>query len=90
MDRITNADLEFLVDRINAATDSPPKPYTKGADGRFKANIGNYHISGAYGGVKLVRMGNKGGGISAVSTNGYGTKRELYNWMTAFLAGHGA
>ncbi len=88
--RITNADLDFLVSRINQVTGSPLEPYTKTDTPRvpaYTANIGNYHISGAYGGVKLVRMDNEGGGIETISTVGYGTKRELYNWMQAFLAG---
>ncbi len=89
MDRITNADLDRLVDRINTVTDSPMTPYSKPEKpgDRFTANLGNYHINGAYGGVQLVRMGNNGGGISTISTNGYETKRQLYTWMTAFLAG---
>ncbi len=92
MDRITNRDLDSLVDRINKATGSPMTPY--GPRGNptehLTANIGNYHIDSAYGGVKLVRMGNNGGGTSDISTNGYGTKRELHSWMIAFLAGMGA
>jgi len=80
--RITQSDLESLVDRINKATDSPTEPYTD-----RKANLGNYHLSYAYGGVKLHRMHNEHGGVETVSTGGYGTKRELYNWMSAFLDG---
>ncbi len=92
--RITQKDLEYLVKRINEITDSPQTPYTRnGKKGKreagFIANIGNYHLDYAYGGVKLVRMVNEGGGISDISRDGYGTKRELYNWMRAFLAGLG-
>ena len=92
MDRITNRDLDRLVNFINKATGSPMTPYgprENPTDG-LTANIGNYHIDSAYGGVQLVRMDNDGGGISTVSTNGYGTKRELHSWMIAFLAGKGA
>lgn len=80
--RITQSDLESLVDRINKATDSPTEPYTGG-----KGNVGNYHLSYAYGGVKLYRMDNGRGGVRTISTGGYGTKRELYVWMDAFLTG---
>ena len=52
-----------------------------------KKGDGNYHLDYAYSGVKLVMMCNIHGGISTISTDGFGTKRELYNWMTAFLAG---
>lgn len=87
MERIRQKDLEYLVDCINEATNSPATSYTK-ANGKITGNIGNYHLDYAYGGVKLVRMSNKGGGINAVSFGGFGTKRELYNWMQAFLEGH--
>ncbi len=92
MDRITNRDLDRLVNFINKATGSPMTPYgpRETPTEHLTANIGNYHIDSAYGGVKLVRMDNDGGSISTVSTNGYGTKRELHSWMIAFLAGLGA
>jgi len=86
--RITEKDLACVVARINAVTKSPPTPYTKDKKGGFHANPGNFHLSHAYGGVKLERMCNEGGGVTIASTGGYGTKRELYNWMQAFLAGH--
>ncbi len=91
-DRITQKDLEYQVKRINEKTNSPETPYTRnGKKGKreagFTANIGNYHLDYAYGGVKLVRMVSDGGGITMVSRSGFGTKRELYNWMSAFLAG---
>ena len=87
MDRITQKDLEVLADRINEVTGSPMATYTKTDKPPYKANIGNYHLSYAYGGVKLERMHNEGGGVQTISTDGYGTKRELYNWMQAFLSG---
>lgn len=86
-DRITQKDLEYLVERINEATNSPQQQYTKSDERPMKSNIGNYHLDYAYGGVKLVRMANEHGGISDISRQGYGTKRELYIWMQAFLAG---
>ena len=92
MERITRKDLEYLVECINEATGSPKASYTKrekatSTDPGYRANIGNYHLSYAYGGVKLERMYNEGGGVNTVSTGGFGTKRELYDWMRAFLAG---
>ena len=86
--RITQKDLEILVKRINEATKSPIAQYiATPPDNKIKANIGNYHLSYAYGGVKLERMCNESGGVNTVSTGGFGTKRELYNWMQAFLRG---
>jgi hypothetical protein len=87
MNRITNKQLEAVCERINRATGSPLTPWTRGDDGRLHANIGNYHISGAYGGVQLHRMYNDGGGVEDVFRTGYGTKRELFNQMQAFLVG---
>ena len=84
--RITQKDLEYLVKRINEVTSSPAKPY-RGTGKGFRANIGNYHLDYTYGGVKLSRMVNEGGGTTAISGMASCTKRELYNWMRAFLAG---
>ena len=86
MNRITQKDLEYLVKRINEATNSPETSYQTTSKG-YKANIGNYHLDYAYGGVRLSQMMNEGGGIHVISSGGFGTKRELYNWMQAFLSG---
>lgn len=87
MERIKNSDLDYLVSRINEATNSPTTYCDTKHPTPFKSNIGHYHLDSAYGGVKLVRVANEGGGISDISRDGYGTKRELYKWMRAFLAG---
>ena len=82
MSRITNKDLERLALQINEATNSPKVCWENG-----KANVGCYHISGAYSGVSLHRVCNEGGGISTVLATGYIPKRELFHEMTAFLRG---
>lgn len=84
MQRITQKDLEALVSRINTAANTPHESYTRGKKG---ANVGCYHLNYAYGGVRLVQMANDGGGIRTISTGGYGTKRDLYHQLQAFLAG---
>ncbi len=84
MNRITNARLESLVERVNTKLERPQEPWTK-VDGKLKANIGNIHISGAYGGVGLHEMMNDSGGIHALK-NGYGTKRELETFLLGMLA----
>lgn len=86
MTRITEKDLQKVVDRINRETGSPMTTYTKTADGKHSANVGNYHLDGAYGGWKLVRMDNQSGGIRNV-TDGFVPKRELYDLMHAILTG---
>ncbi len=87
MKRIKNADLEYLVKQINEKTESPMEYSTLLDNGERVTNKGHYHLDMAYGGVKLVRTDGVHGGIREISTTGYGTKRELYNWMRAFLSG---
>lgn len=84
--RITLANLEAVVARINRITGSPL--HSGGVvDGRYRANIGNYHLDQAYGGVALYRMVNEGGGCSDVLRIGRVSKRELEAAMHAFIAG---
>lgn len=85
-DRVTDKMLQFLVDRINEVTGSPKEPWTRKGD-KLTSNIGNYHISSAYGGVCLHRMMNGGGGVNTPLVCGHVPKRELYNAMRAFLTG---
>ena len=82
MTRITDKQLDAIADRLNKITNSPLKPYIDG-----KAQVGNYHISHAYGGVSLHRMHNDGGGVSEPLNCGHVPKRELANLMWAFIAG---
>ena len=84
--RVNKGDLEAVVNRINKMTKSPTAAYTRMKDGKFKANIGNFHLDWAYGGVSLVRMVTEGGGITTI-IHGYGTKRELYHKLHAFIRG---
>lgn len=88
MDRITIKTLRARVDYLNRETNSPMEPYTFDPEtGRSKANIGNYHISQAYGGYSLHRMHNEGGGVEDVFRCGHTTARDLYNRIRAFEDG---
>ena len=87
MNRITEKDLQRLIDSINERTGSPMKPWGKDDVGDMVANIGNYHLSGAYGGVCLHRMHNKGGGVTTPLIPYHVPKRVLYGLLEAFLAG---
>ena len=87
MRRVTKKDLENMVRHINEATGNPIEAYTRQEDGRHKANIGNYHLSWAYGGVCLEQMSNEGGGVRTVLWTGYTTKGRLMEAMQAYLAG---
>jgi hypothetical protein len=82
MNRITDKNLEGVCAIINRVTGSPEKPYVDGV-----AQIGNYHIGSAYGGVSLQRMSNSSGGVTEPLYCGYQTKRDLWNRMHAFLKG---
>jgi hypothetical protein len=82
MNRITESDLQAKVNRLNRITNSPAEPYTDN-----KANIGNFHLSHAYGGVCLHRMYNDGGGCTAPLIGGHVSKRELAGLLDAFIAG---
>ena len=87
MNRITLKDLEAVVRRINAITNSPPEPYTKDGNGKYIANIGNYHLDGAYGGYALHRMHGESGSVTDVLRIGHTPKKDLYHAMHAFIAG---
>ena len=86
MERITNNMLERKVDYLNKITGNNPVSYTR-SDSGFKANIGNYHISGAYGGVALEQMTNESGGIHSVFSIGHVPKRELFDRICAYVDG---
>ena len=87
--QITLKNLQAVVDRINTTTGSPVEQYTS-VDGKLLANIGNYHLSGAYGGYALHRMDNLSGGITDISKSGYVSKRALYDLLHMYLAGYEA
>ena len=93
MNRITIAFLEAQVLRLNRATGSPEQAYAAsgpiapGSGNRYVAQIGNYHLSGAYGGYSLHRMENDGGGISDVFSCGHVSKRELSQRISSMLVG---
>ena len=80
--RITDKNLQAVCDRINRLMGTPMDPYIDG-----KAQIGNYHLSHAYGGVTLHCMHNESGGVLEPLMTGHVPKRELYNQMFAFIAG---
>jgi hypothetical protein len=82
--RVSEKMLESLCDTINKVKNTPEKAYDR-IEGKFKANIGNYHLYFAYGSVGLHKMVNEGGGVSEVI--GLSTKKDLYYQLHAFLKG---
>ena len=84
--RITRAHIVAKAAIINRMTNSPAES-SRMVDGKYCANIGNYHISGAYGGVCLHRMATEGGGVSDVFNCGHVPARKLADLMSAYIAG---
>ncbi len=84
--RITRTFLEAKADTLNRMTKSPVEP-SRMVDGKWTANVGNYHISGANGGYCLHRMVNESGGVRDVFNCGHIPARELAGLMSAYMAG---
>ena len=84
--RTTLKQIEGLVERLNDVMARKHEPWTR-ENGRNKANIGNFHISQAYGGVSLHEMSNNGGGVRDVFGCGHIPKRDLYDRLHAMLVG---
>ena len=87
MQRITEKQLESACAAINQLTKSPLETYVKSKSGKYTAQIGNYHLSHAYGVVSLHRIMSKGGGVEDVFRCGHVTKRDLFNRIQAFIVG---
>ena len=84
--RITKGFLESRIESLNCLLKRPCDPWTR-IDGKNVANIGNFHLSQAYGGFELHEMSNKGGGVHDTFRCGHVPARELFNRLTAFIAG---
>tara|TARA_R110000796_G_C14391534_1_gene416502 strand:- start:463 stop:732 length:270 start_codon:yes stop_codon:yes gene_type:complete len=74
--------LNILVTRINDLVGASEEPYTN-----RKANIGNYHLDWAYGGVQLHRMSNERGAIRVISHDGYSTKPKMDSCLRHIITG---
>lgn len=91
--RVTQKMLENKANFLNSIMERPLTPYTETIeDGkkRYKANIGNYHISYAYGGACLHETATEGGGVNCPVGNHHRPKRELLEAMDNFMQGIGA
>jgi hypothetical protein len=87
MNRITESMLQKKVDLLNQVAGRPMGPYTRTEDGRLAANVGNFHVSGAYGGWTLHCMHNTSGGVSTPLNCGYISRRALYDLVSVYIAG---
>ena len=71
-ERITDSLLEKMVKNINIDTGNPVAYMNKDR----KTLKGHYKLDKAYGGIRLVRVGNESGGVHDISPRV--TKREMY------------
>ena len=86
MKRITLAFIETQIDLLNIKTNNKSEPWTR-SDNRSVANVGNYHLSEAYGGCSLVQVTNTGGACSDVFNSGHVSKREISDLISAYVKG---
>lgn len=84
--RISIKDLELRISYLNRITGSP-ETYSTPNEGKFKANIGHYHLDRAYGGCALHRVDNESGGVDDISRIGYASRKDLYNWINTYISG---
>lgn len=90
MKRVTNDDLEILVNRLNKITGSPMTAHTIADDGdpsHYNCNVGHYLLDFAYGGVNVERYINKVGDVVEVFPRRM-PKKELQEKLFAFLDGY--
>ena len=85
MDRITQKNLDGVVELLNRLTDSPLEAWIEGEDGKYLPQGNNFHINSCNGGVSLVRMCATGPGENNIL--GRGTKRDLYERIHAYIDG---
>lgn len=85
--RVTDKQLEALVLRLNQALNRPLAPYAR-IDDKLVAQIGNYHLYHAYGGVCVHEMAGESGGVThACGMYGCVPKRECADKLYAALWG---
>jgi len=84
--RITLSDLKSRLFDLNESRGTPSEPYSQTSAGTYKSNVGNYHLSQAYGGCNVHQMVNDGGGIKEPAGGGHVTKRECLERINSLFA----
>ena len=79
--------IQIRIDRLNEITGNPMASYLRYKDDTYVAQVGNYHLSHAYGGVTLNQMSNIHGGIHETFSCGHVPKRDLFNRLCAYIDG---
>ena len=87
MQKITQKQLERLVDQLNQIAGENPNAYDMTKQPGNRANVGTYVLNGAYGGWQLARINSGGGGQSQPLGGGFESKRATYEKIRAFIRG---
>lgn len=85
--RITIENLQRAVEALNRLTGNPVDAWKKD-NGKHIAQIGNFHLDRAYGGVAVVQHTSEGGGTRTIIERG--TAREVYEKVHAYRNGYSA
>ncbi len=80
MTRVTAKQLDGAMEWLNQYLELPVRSWVDG-----KAQIGNLHLDGAYGGWRIVQHMTDGGGIREISPRG--SRREIFDYAHAMLKG---
>ena len=86
MKTITILDLESRLFDLNESKGVKTEPYSKTSSGAYKSNVGNYHLSRAYGGFNVYKMVNEAGGVSEPAGGGHVTKRECLERINSLFS----
>ena len=88
--RITLSDLENRLFDLNEFKGTPLKPHSPSdtmiPGAGIKSNVGNYHLSQAYGGFNVYEMVNDAGGIKEPAGSGHVTKRDCLERINSLFA----
>ena len=85
---ITIKQLERAVEALNRLTGNPVDAWRNEKNLPFVAQIGNFHLDRAYGGVAVVQHTSEGGSARTVIERG--TTREVYEKVHAYRNGYSA
>jgi len=76
------------VHHINIMTENPLEHSSKDEKtNAWKANVGHFYLSQAYGGYCLMRVVNEGGGCKTLISRGHLNAREMSHELDGFAAG---
>jgi len=79
--RISEAHLDAKLHRLNVLLDRLVDTYARAG----VANVGNIHLSNAYGGRKLEVISNEGGGVHVMLDGRRRSNREMHDILSAMI-----